>query len=72
MRKLLISTAVALALVSTAGAHDKDKDKHKDKCKHESCVMTVPEVDPSSVISGLTLLAGGLAIIRGRRSSKKE
>ncbi|HEX4025811.1 MAG TPA: hypothetical protein VHX52_14075 [Steroidobacteraceae bacterium] len=28
-----------------------------------------PEIDPSSAIAGLTLLIGGLAVIRGRRRS---
>jgi len=29
--------------------------------------MTAPEMDPSSAIVGLTLLMGGVAVIRGRR-----
>ena len=29
-----------------------------------------PEIDPSSALSGLTLLAGGLAVLRGRRVRK--
>jgi len=32
-----------------------------------SGVVTAPEIDPSSAIAGLTLLLGGLAVIRGRR-----
>ena len=31
--------------------------------------VTVPEIDPTSAIAGLTLLAGGLAILRGSRRS---
>jgi len=27
-----------------------------------------PEIDPASALSGLTLLAGALAVLRGRRS----
>ena len=27
-----------------------------------------PEIDPASAISGMTLLLGGLAVIRGRRA----
>jgi hypothetical protein len=30
-------------------------------------IAAAPEMDPASVISALTLLAGGLAVIRGRR-----
>jgi hypothetical protein len=31
-----------------------------------------PEIDPASAMAGLTLLAGGLAVLRGRRSKKTE
>lgn len=27
----------------------------------------VPEIDPASAMAGLTMLAGGLAVLRGRR-----
>jgi hypothetical protein len=29
-----------------------------------------PEIDPAGAMAGLTLLAGGLAVLRGRRSKK--
>ena len=29
--------------------------------------MAAPEIDPSSAMAGFTLLAGGLAVLRGRR-----
>jgi hypothetical protein len=31
---------------------------------------SVPEIDPASAVSGLTLLLGGMAILRGRRVAK--
>jgi hypothetical protein len=31
-----------------------------------------PEIDPSSAMSGLALLAGGLAVLRGRRSKQSD
>ncbi len=31
-----------------------------------------PEIDPSSAMAGLTLLAGGLAVLRGRRFKKSS
>jgi len=31
-------------------------------------VVSVPEIDPSSALAGLTVLAGALAVMRGRRS----
>jgi hypothetical protein len=30
-------------------------------------VVGAPEIDPASAMSGLTLLLGGLAVVRGRR-----
>ena len=33
-------------------------------------IHRAPEIDPSGALAGLTLLAGGLAVLRGRRSGK--
>ena len=33
-------------------------------------IHRAPEIDPAGAIAGLTLLAGGLAVLRGRRVSK--
>jgi len=35
-------------------------------------VVTAPEIDPASAMSGLTLLLGGLVVLRGRRSKTSE
>jgi hypothetical protein len=32
--------------------------------------VRAPEIDPASALAGLTLLAGGLAVLRGRRGRK--
>jgi len=32
-------------------------------------VTAAPEIDPASAISAFTLLAGGLAVVRGRRAT---
>jgi hypothetical protein len=31
-----------------------------------------PEIDPASAMAGLTMLAGGLVVLRGRRTKKTE
>ena len=31
-------------------------------------VVAAPEIDPSSAMAGLTLMLGGLAVMRGRRA----
>lgn len=35
-----------------------------------SSPTATPEIDPASAMAGLTLLAGGLAVLRGRRLKK--
>lgn len=35
-------------------------------------VAAAPEIDPAEAAAALTLLAGGLAALRGRRSGKKD
>ncbi len=51
-----IGCAVLLLMVATAaGAKDKDKTK-------------APEIDPASALSALTMLAAGVAVLRGRGS----
>lgn len=42
--------------------HDKDKGDH-----HRHHTVAAPEIDPATAGSALTLLAGGLAVLRGRR-----
>jgi hypothetical protein len=37
-----------------------------------SGVTSAPEIDPASAAAALTLLAGGLAALRGRRAGKTE
>jgi len=32
--------------------------------------VQAPEIDPASAMAGLTMLAGGLAVLRGRRKQK--
>jgi hypothetical protein len=53
--------AAFLALMTIAGA--------------ASALVTIiartPEIDPASAMAGLTLLAGGLAVVRGRKATAK-
>jgi hypothetical protein len=69
-----IGLALALmTIASIASAKDSDKCIHIlwfEFCgpseKHEP--VKAPEIDPSSAIAGLTLMLGGVAVLRGRRS----
>lgn len=53
--------------------HDKC-GKHKDcddhDSKHEGDPASAPEIDPAGTMGALTLLLGGLAALRGRRSAR--
>lgn len=37
-----------------------------------SSPVKAPEIDPASAMAGLTMLAGGLAVLRGRRRIKSK
>ena len=68
MLKATLATIAAVVISAAGAAQAKDKDKDKDKEKHT--LTAAPEIDPASAISALTLLAGGLAIYRGRRAAE--
>jgi hypothetical protein len=72
---------LALALMSMAGVasarHSDSREFARDsnsnnsystKFKHRHQPVSAPEIDPSSAMVGLTLMMGGLAVLRGRRS----
>lgn len=42
---------------------------HDLKCTYR-CVTSAPEIDPASALSALTLLGGGLLVLRGRNKKK--
>ncbi len=71
---------LVLLLVTMAGvasAHEDCKSEKfffsffdSDSCArhHEPKTVAAPEIDPGSAMAGLTLMAGGLAVLRGRRA----
>jgi hypothetical protein len=77
---MIKNVGLALALMtmaSLASAKDSDSDKCLhilwfDFCppstKHDPQPVKAPEIDPSSAMAGLTLMLGGLAVLRGRRA----
>jgi hypothetical protein len=76
IRKLGLALAL-ITIASLASAKDKDSDKCVDilgfdfcppSNKHHPQPVKAPEIDPSSAMAGLTLMLGGLAVLRGRRA----
>jgi hypothetical protein len=63
-------------LLGTAGAaradHNYRGGDHDWFHGRDTPSLQAPELDPSSMISGLTLLAGALVVLRGRRAAKPK
>jgi hypothetical protein len=63
---------MTMAGVASASGGDRDKCYNIwfitfcPPSSHPSPVKA-PEIDPASALAGLTMLAGGLAVLRGRR-----
>jgi hypothetical protein len=58
-----------MASLASAGV---DQDKTPVWCPPPPKQMKAPEIDPASAMAGLTMLTGGLAVLRGRRSKKEK
>jgi len=70
---------LAILLLGTAGAASADQDHHgRGDHDHDGFYgnerdsVRAPEIDPASMISGLTLLAGALVVLRGRRAANPK
>jgi hypothetical protein len=69
------AAGLLIALLAVAGSasarqnsyQDNDNEEHNNN-QNSNQIVGAPEIDPSSAISGVTLLLGGLAVIRGRRN----
>ena len=81
MSKVL--TVVALSLLATTAANAMsgrphstyqgvDHEAGKADAVSASTPAAAPEIDPASALSAFTLLAGGLAVIRGQRAAAKR
>jgi hypothetical protein len=72
MRKLLGMAVLCVAFAGVASADGRwgGHDGYTDKVAWNKDVVGVasaPEMDPASALSALTLLVGGVAVMRGRR-----
>ncbi len=75
--------SLALMLMTMAGVASASNGGNSQQCYQilwfDFCFpsaspspVQAPEIDPASAMAGLTMLAGGLAVLRGRRFKSKE
>jgi len=71
MSKSVVFALLSIAVASGAYAGDNFWHSHADELhswsQRSASAVAAPEIDPASALSGLTLLVGGIAVMRGRR-----
>jgi hypothetical protein len=69
---LLASVAGAASAVPAPGGYVCTKESFWfwtwENCEKSKKTVAAPEIDPASAMGGLTLMVGGLLVLRGRRS----
>jgi hypothetical protein len=70
MLRFAATLALTLGMAGTAYADDAPPYSVPPDHRDHRHFHRAPEIDPSGAIAGLTLLAGGLAVLRGRRAGK--
>ena len=71
---ILMLGATGVALADQDDHHwvrDHDYDRGHGWSDQRSSPVQAPEIDPSSIVAVLTLLGGGLAVLRSRGSKNK-
>jgi hypothetical protein len=77
MSKLLLALILSLSGVTISVAYFGPPSFFGDAGRHHSSggnggsALAAPEIDPSSAISALTMLLGGVTVLRSRMSRKK-
>jgi hypothetical protein len=72
MSKLIATVVLSMIAGSAVAAGRWTATEHywSMNDKVAATAVSAPEIDPASSLTGLTLLAGGLAVLRGRRNRK--
>ena len=79
------SVLIAIMLLGASGVAVADRDDtgmggrnfhdgwvKQRESKNVATTLQAPEIDPASLVAALTLLGGGLIVMRGRRTSKTQ
>ena len=73
--------SLAILLLGATGMAFADQDDHHRDRDHDgghrgsdkwSAPVKAPEIDPASLVAALTLLGGGLAVLRSRRTKSPK
>jgi hypothetical protein len=71
MKKSLVFAVLMIAMTGVANADKGGKGNGNNgnggDVEKNGLVASAPEIDPSSAIAALTLLTGGLVVLRGKR-----
>ena len=70
MLKVVAILTLTLGMAAAAYADDDGTRPSSVPPDYYWHLHRAPEIDPAGAIAGLTLLAGGLAVLRGRRSGR--
>lgn len=75
------AVSLAILMLGATGVALADQDDHHWEWNHDrghswsdqrSSPVQAPEIDPSSIVAALTLLGGGLAVLRSRGSKNSK
>lgn len=72
MSKLIATVVLSMIAGSAVAAARWTATEHYWSISDKAAAtpISAPEIDPASSLTALTLLAGGLAVLRGRRNRK--
>jgi hypothetical protein len=68
MRRILVPATLLMMVSGFAVADRGGIPACPPTSNNPACTESAPEIDPASTVSALTLLLGGLAVLRGRKS----
>ena len=66
MKKIALASTILCSLFLAQAYADSDDHSHKDRDDR----IHAPEMAAAGAVAGVSLLAGGIAVLRGRRNKK--
>jgi hypothetical protein len=75
----LLTAGLAIALLGTAGIASADHNERQisggsahELFRERGSSIAAPEIDPASMVAGITLLGGALVVLMGRRATNRK